>query len=44
MPFRHAIWKVADQPQQLAESALTDEELLEKMIVANPRILSEEGC
>jgi hypothetical protein len=42
MPIRHAIWKVADQPQQLAESALTDEQLLEKMIVADPRILSEE--
>jgi hypothetical protein len=37
MPIRHAIWKVADQPQQLTESSLTDEQLLEKMIVAELR-------
>jgi hypothetical protein len=42
MPIRHAIWKVGDQPQQLPESSLSDEQLLEKMIVADPRILSEE--
>jgi RecB family endonuclease NucS len=42
MPIRHAIWKVGDQPQQLPESSLSDEQLLEKMIVADPKILSEE--
>jgi hypothetical protein len=42
MPIRHAIWKVADRPQQLVESSLANEKLLEKMILADPRILSEE--
>src|SRR5260370_23273709 len=42
MPIRHAIWRVADQPEQLAESSLNDEQLLEEMIVADPRILSDE--
>src|SRR5205807_9593743 len=31
-----------DQPQQLLESSLTNEKLLEKMIVADPRILSDD--
>ncbi len=42
MPIRHAIWKVSAQPQLLAESALASEAMLEEMIVAAPRILSEE--
>jgi hypothetical protein len=42
MPIHHAIWKVADQPQQLLESSLSNERLLEKMIVADPRILSND--
>src|SRR6266540_3863378 len=42
MPIRHAIWKVAAPPQPLAESSLTTEKLLEDMIVAAPRLLSDE--
>ncbi len=42
MPIRHAIWKVSAQPQPLAESALASEAMLEEMIVAAPRMLSEE--
>jgi hypothetical protein len=42
MPIRHAIWKIAAFPQPLAESSLTSEQLLEDMIVAAPRLLSDE--
>jgi hypothetical protein len=42
MPIRTAIWRVAAQPEQLAESLLTKESLLETMIVAAPRLLSDE--
>lgn len=42
MPIRHAIWKVSNQPQPLVESTLPNEKLLEDMIVAAPRLLSEE--
>src|SRR5713101_9379167 len=42
MPIRHAIWKVAAQPQPLAESSLANESVLEAMIVAAPRLLSDE--
>ena len=42
MPIRHAIWRVANQPEPLAESSLAREQLLEDMIVAAPRILSDE--
>lgn len=42
MPIRHAIWQVAAQPMPLAEGALTSEKLLEDMIVAAPRLLSDE--
>ena len=42
MPIRTALWKVGLQPQLLAESSLTKEQLLEDMIVAAPRILSDE--
>ena len=42
MPIRHAIWKVAEQPVPLVESALVTERLLEEMIIAAPNILSEE--
>ena len=42
MPIRTAIWKVAAQPEPLAESSLEKEHLLEAMIVAAPRLLSEE--
>ena len=42
MPIRTAIWKVAAQPEPLSESSLEKEHLLEAMIVAAPRLLSEE--
>ena len=42
MPIRTAIWKIGPQPESLQESALEKEELLESMIVADPRLLSEE--
>ena len=42
MPIRTAIWKVATQPEPLAESSLAKEQLLEAMIIAAPRLLSDE--
>lgn len=42
MPIRTAIWKVAAQPEPLAETSLAKEQLLEDMIVAAPRLLSDE--
>lgn len=42
MAIRTAIWKVGPQPLQLTESSLPNENLLEEMIVANPRLLSDE--
>jgi hypothetical protein len=40
--MRHAIWKVGETPLPLAESSLAKEDLLEKMILAAPQMLSEE--
>jgi len=34
MPIRHAIWKVAPEPESLPETTLQNEQLLEDMIVA----------
>lgn len=42
MPVRHAVWKVSPQPRPLEESSLETEEALENMIVANPKIVSDE--
>src|SRR4051794_9207516 len=42
MPIRHAIWKVGAHPVPLVESSLVSEQLLEEMIVAAPRLLSDE--
>ena len=42
MPIRQSIWKVGDSPQPLEESRLASEQQLEQMIVANPRLLSED--
>jgi len=38
MPIRNAIWKVGTTPQQLTETQLPSEQLLESMIVAAPQI------
>ena len=42
MPIRTAIWKIAAQPQPLAESSLPKEQQLENMIVAAPQMLFDE--
>jgi hypothetical protein len=42
MSIQHAIWKVGDSPTPLAASRLATEQLLEEMIVREPRILSDE--
>jgi hypothetical protein len=42
MPIRTALWKVGPQPQPLTESLLPSEKLLEEMIIAAPRLLSDE--
>lgn len=42
MPIKHAIWTVGEQPTPLRESKLSTEDLLEEMIVKDPRILSDE--
>jgi hypothetical protein len=42
MPIRNAIWTVGEKPQPLDEARLPSERVLEDMIVAAPRILSDE--
>jgi hypothetical protein len=42
MPIRTTLWKVGPQPQALSESSLAEERLLEDMIAAAPRMLSDE--
>lgn len=42
MPQRTAIWTVSGDPSQLAEARLPSEKLLEDMIIAAPRILSDQ--
>ena len=42
MSIRTAIWKVSAQPEPLTESSLVKEQQLEAMIVAAPRMLSDE--
>lgn len=42
MPIRTALWKVGPRPQPLEESSLVNEQLLEEMIVASPRLLSDD--
>ncbi|MFZ6870462.1 endonuclease NucS domain-containing protein [Undibacterium sp. Di27W] len=42
MSIRTALWKVGKQPQQLVESVLESEQLLEEMIVSSPKLLSDE--
>lgn len=41
MPIRHGIWKVGASPQTLPELSLDQENLLEEMIVREPKILSD---
>lgn len=42
MPIQHAIWTVSDNPKQLTVGRLPNEQLLEDMIIRDPRILSTE--
>ena len=42
MPVHHAIWRVGDKPQPLTISKLASEQLLEKMILNDPTILSDQ--
>ena len=42
MPIKHAIWKVGQKPAHLNSSVLASEQLLEDMIVAEPKMLSAE--
>ena len=42
MPIRNAIWTVGAQPRSLSEGRLPSERALEDMIVASPRIISDE--
>src|SRR5712691_6441098 len=42
MPIRHGIWQVSSPRELLPVSSLSNEQLLEEMIVAEPRILSDE--
>ena len=43
MPIRTAVWKVSStKPERLTESSLAKEQLLEEMIVADSRLLSDE--
>jgi hypothetical protein len=42
MPLHTAIWTVGDKPEPLPDASLASEALLEKMIVAEPRVLSDE--
>lgn len=42
MPIQHAIWTVGGSPKPLVPSKLPSEQVLEEMIVKDPRILSSE--
>jgi hypothetical protein len=42
MPVEHAIWKVGKEPQRLLEVSLGTEQVLEDMIVSDPRIISDD--
>lgn len=42
MPVHHAIWRVGEHPQPLTLSKLASEQLLEKMILTDPTILSDQ--
>lgn len=42
MPIQHAIWTVSVDPKSVSEGILPSEQMLEEMIVAQPRILSSE--
>ncbi len=42
MPISHAVWTVGENPREVSQGILPSEQLLEEMIIAQPRILSSE--
>lgn len=42
MPIQTTLWKVGVKPEELRPAVLASEKLLEEMIVASPRMLSDE--
>jgi hypothetical protein len=42
MPIQTTLWKVGAKPEELKTAVLASEKLLEEMIVASPRLLSDE--
>ncbi|MEE4119046.1 MAG: hypothetical protein V2I65_08525 [Paracoccaceae bacterium] len=42
MPISHAVWTVSGAPAEVPQGVLPSEQMLEDMIVAQPRILSSE--
>ncbi|SDE14841.1 endonuclease NucS domain-containing protein [Limimaricola pyoseonensis] len=42
MPISHAVWTVSDRPSVIPQGALPSEQMLEDMIMAEPKILSSE--
>ncbi|WP_176248800.1 endonuclease NucS domain-containing protein [Sulfitobacter sp. HGT1] len=42
MPISHAVWTVSTEPKEISQGILPSEQMLEEMIVAQPRILSSE--
>lgn len=42
MPISHAVWTVGHDPREVPQGLLPSEQLLEAMIVSQPRILSSE--
>lgn len=42
MPISHSVWTVSQTPQPVPQGVLPSEQMLEQMIVAEPRILSAE--
>lgn len=42
MPIQHAVWTISATPVEIPQGVLPSEQMLEEMIVAEPRILSSE--
>lgn len=42
MPISHAVWTVGRDPREVPQGILPSEQMLEEMIIAQPRILSSE--
>lgn len=42
MPIKHAIWTIGEPPKEIPQGTMPSEQMLEQMIVVDPRILSSE--